>query len=115
MDSRRVIRVKKYDIPSGYVVALGDEAHLCPVCATRLQDGPPPWDDGCPSFFYCATCNTEFGFDDDAEVAPTTTLDEAWRSLRERWLATTRSDGDRKRVAEMLDFIEVNKANAEAV
>jgi len=115
MDSRRVIRVKKYNAPSGYVVALGDGAHLCPVCATRLQVGPPPWDDGCASFDYCATCNTEFGFDDDAQVAPTTTLGEAWRDLRERWLATTRSEMDRNRVAEMLDFIEANKMNAVVV
>jgi len=59
---------------------------VCPVCGAWLDRAPYNPDSGDPSRDWCASCETQFGWDDIIPPdAPPGTQAAKWRELREDW------------------------------
>jgi len=63
-------------------------SYMCPVCGyPELEEAA--YDGTAPSFEICASCGTEFGYDDSGRSHEE--LREAWIANRCRWWSTTQA------------------------
>jgi len=80
-------------------VFLTSSGALCPVCGFgELSELPYHPQSGRPSFGYCPSCDTQFGWDDKvAPDAPAGSKARSWNERRQQWLRLHATEEERSR------------------